>query len=181
MLEADLNGLSAGPPDMAPVCEIAREYIQSSGLTGRFSAVASDLFEGPYPKGADVILLGHILHDWSDDGCCKILRNCSAALPARGVLLISKSVLKPDFSAPAFALMKDLTMLVACEPGARERTEAEYRSLLNETGFDTAEVIRLYAPRDLVVARKRTSNAQAGENERNAKAMQQNARQTSNE
>ncbi len=141
--------------DMAPVCEIAREYIQATGLAGRFTAVPADLFEGPYPQGADVILLGHILHDWSDDNCRKILRNCSAALPAQGVLLVSEKVLEPDFSGSTFALMKDLTMLVACEPDARERTEAEYRSLLDQAGFEMAEVIRLEAPRDLIVARKR--------------------------
>jgi len=76
-------------------------------------------------------------------------------LPGRGTLLISESVLNPDFSASTFALMKDLTMKVACESEDRVRTEAEYRSLLDETGFDFVELIRLDAPRDLVVARKK--------------------------
>lgn len=140
--------------DMAPVCEIANDYIQRSGLSGRFTAIPADLFEGPYPKGADVILLGHILHDWSDDNCRKILRNCCGALPARGVLLISESVLEPNYSASTFALMKDLTMMVACESEARERTEVEYRSLLSQTGFEIAKIVHMDAPRDLIVARK---------------------------
>jgi hypothetical protein len=46
-------------------------------------------------------------------------------------------------------------MLVANESGARERSEAEYRSLLDEAGFDVVNVIRLEAPRDLMMARKR--------------------------
>jgi hypothetical protein len=46
-------------------------------------------------------------------------------------------------------------MIVACESGARERTEAEYEALLEAAGFDLARVIRLDAPRDLIVARKR--------------------------
>ncbi len=141
--------------DMAPVCEIAKEYIEASGLSGRFTAVPADLFEGAYPKGADVILLGHILHDWSDDKCRKILGNCREALPPEGALLISETVLGPDFSGSTFALMKDLAMMVACESEARERSEAEYRSLLDETGFEIAEVIRLDAPRDFMVARKK--------------------------
>ena len=141
--------------DMAPVCEIAREYIQASGLSDRFTSVPADLFTGGYPQGADVILLGHILHDWSDENCRKILRNAFDALPARGLLLISESVLAPDYSGSNFALMKDLAMMVACESEARERTEAEYRSLLEETGFSLHEVIRMNAPRDLVVAHKR--------------------------
>jgi hypothetical protein len=46
-------------------------------------------------------------------------------------------------------------MLVANEPNARERSEDEYRSLLDATGFDVTEVLRLDAPRDLLVAKKR--------------------------
>jgi hypothetical protein len=57
-------------------------------------------------------------------------------------------VLNPDFSASTFALMKDLTMIVACESEARERTEAQYRDLLNEMGFDFVELIRLDASPD---------------------------------
>jgi hypothetical protein len=70
------------------------------------------------------------------------------------VLLVSQKVLNNDFSGPRFALMLDLTMLVAAESGARERSEAEYRSLLEEAGFRDMEVIRIEAPRDLIVARK---------------------------
>ena len=50
--------------------------------------------------------------------------------------------------------MLDLCMLVVSEPGGRERSEAEYRSLLEEAGFHDVEIIRLKAPRDLIVARK---------------------------
>jgi hypothetical protein len=141
--------------DLEPVCVVAREHIRANGLGGRFTAVAADLIAGPYPSGADVIVLGHILHDWSDETCRKILRNCAAALPATGVLLISESVLRPDFSGSNMANLKDLIMLVANEPDARERSEEEYRALLDQTGFDVVEVIRLEAPRDLLVAKKR--------------------------
>jgi len=141
--------------DLEPVCVVAREYIHANGLDGRFSAVAADLIAGPYPSGADVILLGHILHDWSDETCLKILHNCAAALPSSGTLLISESVLRPDFSGENFANVKDLVMLVCNEPDARERSEDEYRQLLDATGFDVETVLHLNSPRDLLVARKR--------------------------
>jgi hypothetical protein len=141
--------------DLEPVCLVARENIAAAGLDGRFTAVPADLIQGPYPQGADVILLGHILHDWSDDVCRTILANCAAALPSGGTLLISESVLNDDFSAPNGALVKDLLMLLANESGARERSEGEYRELLNAAGFDVVSLLRLEAPRDLVVARKR--------------------------
>jgi hypothetical protein len=141
--------------DMEPVCVVAREQMAAKGLSDRFTAIAADLMIGPYPSGADVILLGHILHDWSDETCRLILRHSAAALPDGGVLLISESVLGEDFAGRQFANGKDLVMLVANEPDARERTLSEYRSLLDDAGFDVVDVIRFEAPRDLIVARKR--------------------------
>jgi 3-hydroxy-5-methyl-1-naphthoate 3-O-methyltransferase len=141
--------------DMPPICEIATENIMSARLSSRFKAVPGDLFEGGFPKGADVVLLGHLLHDWSDESCHKILQHAAEALPSGGALLISESVLAPDYSASRWALMKDITMLVACESGARERTEAEYRDLINAHGFEFLQTVHLDAPRDLIVSRKK--------------------------
>ena len=141
--------------DLEPVCAVARENIAAGGLNDRFTAVAADLIAGPYPAGADVILLGHILHDWSDEVCGTILRHCAAALPAGGTLLISESVLHDDFSGSTVAHVKDLLMLLANESGARERSESEYRELLDAAGFDVTSLARLDAPRDLLVSRKR--------------------------
>jgi hypothetical protein len=140
--------------DLPPVCKVAEEYIQANGLTDRFTTQAADLFTGPYPSGVDAITLGWILHDWSDDSCRKILRNCFDTLSSQGMLLIIESVLNNDLSGTQFAVLMSLHMLVVCEPGAKERTEGEYQSLLEESGFRDMEVIRLNAPRDLIVARK---------------------------
>jgi hypothetical protein len=140
--------------DLEPVCALARERIAAKGLADRFTAVPGDLLLGPYPSGADILLLGHILHDWSDETAVRILRHCASALPAGGTLLISESVLNPDFSRPHLTSIKDLIMLVCNESGARERTEAEYGALLTEAGFTIQRLIRFDAPRDLIVAVK---------------------------
>jgi hypothetical protein len=140
--------------DLPPVCEVAEEDIRASGLADRFRADAADLFAGPYPSGADVITLCFVLHDWSDASCRTILRNCFEALPSGGALLVGESVLNDDYSGSDFGVFLSLHMAVVCEPGARERTEGEYRSLLEETGFRRTEVIRFGAPRDLIVAHK---------------------------
>jgi acetylserotonin O-methyltransferase len=141
--------------DMAPVCAIAREHIQRNSLEARFTAVASDLFTGPYPEGADVILLASILHDWNEPECQLILRNCFEALPRGGLLLVVEKVLNEDFSGARLDdLMQDLHMLLVSKPGARERTESEYASLLLSAGFGSLDVKRLAAPRDVILARK---------------------------
>jgi hypothetical protein len=140
--------------DLPPVCEIAEEYIRACGLADRFTTAVADLFAGPYPSAADVMTLGYILHDWSDEKCRIILKHCFEALPAQGVLLVSEKALNNDFSGDRYALLSDLQMLLCCEPGAKERSEAEYRALLEEAGFKEIEFIRLDAPRDMIVARK---------------------------
>lgn len=141
--------------DLPPVCAIAQEHIVRNDLAERFTTAAADLFQGPYPQGADVIILGHILHDWDDPECQTILRHCFDALPPHGLLLIVEKVLNNDFSGTQVGLMMDLHMLVVADAGARERSEAEYRALLEQAGFQTTEVMRLDAPRDLIVACKK--------------------------
>lgn len=141
--------------DLAPVCAIAREHIQRNGLADRFTTVTSDLFAGPYPDDADVIILASILHDWNDPECQTILAHCFGALPCGGLLLVVEKVLNNDFSGTRFDdLMQDLHMLLVSAPGARERTAAEYSSLLQRAGFQEVEVKRLDAPRDVILARK---------------------------
>jgi len=140
--------------DVPPVCQIAEERIAAASLTGRFTAVPADLIQGPYPSGADVITLGWILHDWNDESCKNILRHCFDALPSSGTLLVIEKVLNADYSAPMLTTAIDLYMLAICEPGARERTELEYRTLLLETGFHEVQVIRLDTTRDVIVAKK---------------------------
>src|SRR5262245_22123839 len=140
--------------DVPPVCQIAEERIAAAGLAGCFTAVPQDLIQGPYPAGADVITLGWILHDWNDASCRTILRHCFDALPPSGTLLVIEKVLHADYSAPPLTTAIDLYMLAICEPGARERTELEYRTLLVETGFHEVQVIRLETTRDVIVAKK---------------------------
>ena len=132
---------------------LAEEHIQAA-LPGRYRSESADLFLGPYPKGADVIALGWVPHDWNDENCRKILRHCYDALPAGGRLLILESILKDDLSGTDFGVLMSLHMLVVCEPGARERSEREFGALLEETGFKVESLVRLAAPRDLLVARK---------------------------
>jgi hypothetical protein len=70
------------------------------------------------------------------------------------VLLLNEGVLNNNHSGKPYSELLSLLMLVACDPGAKERTEAEYRALLEGAGFEMERVIRLEAPRDVIVARK---------------------------
>ncbi len=141
--------------DLPPVLAVTQEFIDADGLTDRFRTESADLFEGPFPKGADVMTLSWILHDWNEEKCAAILHHCFEALPSGGVLLISEMVMNDDFSGSSlWSEVYSLFMLVCCESGGRERTESEHRGLLEAAGFRHVELIRSSGPRDLLVARK---------------------------
>ncbi|MFA1544471.1 methyltransferase [Actinomadura monticuli] len=100
---------------------------------GRAEIVAGDFFES-VPGGADAYVLKSVLHDWDDEKAAAILRNVRAAMGPDARLLILEQVM-PETVAPDTAgiVRNDLNMLVAT--GGRERTEAEFRALLDAAGF----------------------------------------------
>jgi len=86
--------------------------------------------------------MSHVIHDWEDDQALAILRNCRAAIPKHGRLLILDAVLGKD-NAPHLAKWLDLVLLVAVR--GRERTEREFRNLLQASDFELKKVIDLPA------------------------------------
>ncbi|WP_247510365.1 methyltransferase [Bradyrhizobium sp. 157] len=77
-----------------------------------------------------------IIHNWKDDRCRIILRNCRDALPSGGKLIIVERIIPEPVAADPEArsrAMSDLNMLRG--PGGVERTEAEYRTLAESAGF----------------------------------------------
>lgn len=107
-------------------------------LTDRFPIEIGDFFAAA-PEG-DVMLMKGILHDWDDERCTTLLRNCRRAISHDGRLLVMETLLPSKIGAPETAgvVLSDIAMLVYT--GGQERTEAEYRDLLLAGGFDLLEV-----------------------------------------
>lgn len=140
--------------DLEPVRPLCNEMIERNNLQGKFEFITGDMFNLEAPKGVDVIFLSYILHNWSEEKCATILKGCYDALPPKGMLVISEKVLNNDYSGDWWGVMMNLQMLIAFEPGAKERTENEYTQMLTRAGFEGIELIRLNAPRDILVAYK---------------------------
>ena len=122
--------------------------IAATGLADRCRVVAGDFFEA-VPDGGDAYLLSHILHDWGEEECLRILSNCRRAMSDQGRLLIVEWVLRPG-DEPDPAKLLDLVMLVM--PGGQERTEEEYRALLARAGFTLTRVVPTASPASVVEA-----------------------------
>jgi hypothetical protein len=139
--------------DLPPVGPIAQEHIAAADASARVEVQTGDMFDEPLPRGADLIVLGWILHDWDDAGCELLLRRCFEALPSGGHILLLEMVLDEDRTGPLFPALMSLNMLVATLNG-RERTGNEFRALLERAGFVEPRVQQLHGPRDYVLARK---------------------------
>lgn len=124
--------------DLPHVVRDAPALIQARGVAARVSVEAGSFFES-VPAAADAYLLSHIIHDWSEAQCLTVLGNCRRAMKPNSRLLIIETVLAPG-DTPHLGKMLDMIML-AFFTGAQERTEPEYRALLNRAGFRLARIV----------------------------------------
>jgi len=116
--------------DLAHVVTSARAEAMPASVATRFTVESGSFFD-PVPP-ADAYLLKSILHDWPDDRCVQILRNCERSLTPGGVVLVVETVLgRPGHEVDA--AFSDLNMLVL--PGGRERTEQQYGALFDDAGL----------------------------------------------
>ena len=116
---------------------------------GRIDVLSGSFFD-LVPEGADIYLLVRVLHDWSDDDCIRILRNCRTAMTGSARLLIVEQILEPDptLGRPAGYLID--TQMMAMFGTARERTESEFGELLQTSGLALARVIATTSPVSVV-------------------------------
>jgi hypothetical protein len=121
---------------------IAGAVLQDPDVANRCEMIGGNFFES-VPAGADAIILKWIIHDWNDEQSVAILKNCYRALPADGKLMLVEAVV-PATSEPHFSKFIDLNMLVMT--GGRERTEAEFRKLYEDSGFKLARVVPTESP-----------------------------------
>jgi len=124
--------------DLPHVIERGRDHLAQHGLAARCQVRTGSFFDA-VPSGADAYFLKHIIHDWNDEDCLRILRNCRAAMPDHATLLVCEKLIPLD-DRPSVAKTMDLVMLVMTD-GGRERTEQEFRELFARAGMRLARVV----------------------------------------
>ena len=139
--------------DLPPVVEFARGLV-----TDRVGLVSGDFFRDSMPE-ADIYALGRILHDWSEEKIRALLEKIHGSLAPGGAILIAEILLDDDHRGPVDAHAQSLNMLICTE--GRERSLAEYRILLESSGFVGVEGRRTGTVLDVVFARKPTGNRPA--------------------
>ncbi|MEV5341656.1 DUF6875 domain-containing protein [Streptomyces sp. NPDC052676] len=145
-----LRGLLVDRPAALPA---ARARFAAAGLGERCEAVEGDFF-GTLPSGGDLYVLRHILHDWDDDACVRLLRSCRAAMaPGARLALVDHMTDPADGPERAeWGALMDLYMMTLFG-GGRERGRAETEALLRRAGFTVTAVTRLPGGSAVVEAR----------------------------
>ena len=129
-----IKGTIADLPYMKEKAEI---QIADNNLRERCDFRECDFFK-KIPDGYDCYILSNILHDWDDEKSEMILKNCHNAMHQNGILIVIESII-PDRNVFSIAKLLDIEVLIM--GGGKERTEIEYRELLNKSGFNLNKII----------------------------------------
>jgi hypothetical protein len=135
--------------DLEHVVARTREAVAGTPEGARMDTAAGSFFDS-VPAGGDTYLMKHIIHDWDDEQCRRILGNVRRVASSRARVLIVDAVIQPG-NEPGFAKLLDLEMLAITE-GGLERTQAEFEALLASAGFRLARVVPTEAPPSVVEA-----------------------------
>lgn len=135
--------------DQAHVIERTTHTVEAAGVAGRCTLRSGSFFEAVIP-GADAYSMRHILHDWSDELCIRILGNIRKAIPSSGRLLVIETVV-PEGNDPSPSKLFDMLMMIF--PNGMERSEAQFRSLFAATGFRLAGITPTQSPVSVIEAR----------------------------
>ena len=142
------DGLRGMVLDLPAAADAALHAAEADGLGARFSAVHGDFFAAV--PAADLYLLKAVLHDWDDESCVRILRNCRDAARPGARAVVIENVIR-DLARDRFTPMLDMNML-ACTSG-EERDLASYDRLFAASGWERAAVHGLPGGRSLLELR----------------------------
>jgi hypothetical protein len=112
----------------------------------RCTIASGDMFAS-VPASADAYIMKHIIHDWPDEECVKVLRACQKGVNSGGKLLVVDNVIQPgnDFAPGKFL---DIQMMIF--PGGCERTEKQFHGLFGAAGWRLSRVIPTAVPESIV-------------------------------
>ncbi len=143
--------LRADVLDLPEVVVLAGEYINKAGLSGRVQTIPGDMLTAPLQREYDLVLISAICHMFGPEQNRALLERVHGALMPGGRVVIQDFILEPAKTAPRFAALFALNMLVGTHRGA-SYSEPEYGGWLRDAGFTDIRRVRLPGPSGLMIA-----------------------------
>lgn len=118
--------------DMPETISIARQNIEAAELQDRCETLAGSFLEG-VPRGGDIYLIKHVLHDWPDQEALSILTHCAQAMDRNSTLVLAHALLAPESSHDRITKLTDINYMITL--GGGMRTLDEFTDLLRRAGL----------------------------------------------
>ncbi len=144
--------LTGGSFDLPVVQPFFEKYVASFGLTDRLRFHVGDFFKDPLPQ-TDVLIMGHVLHDWNLEQKKHLIQTAYDGLPESGALIVYEAIIDDGRRENAVGLLASLNMLIETE-GGFDFTGAACQGWLRQAGFRKTEVTHLVGPDSMVVGYK---------------------------
>jgi hypothetical protein len=138
--------------DLPPVKPVFEEFMARRGMNDRVRFQAGNFFEDPLPK-VDVVVMGHVLHDWDLAQKKVLLGKVFDALPKGGAVVVYDAIIDDDRRQNAFGLMMSLNMLIETA-GGFDYTGEDCQAWMREVGFSKTRVMPLVGPDSMVIRSK---------------------------
>lgn len=138
--------------DLPQVEPVFNEYVARHGLESRVSFASGDFFKDELPK-CDVIVMGHILHDWDLEQKQMLINKAYRALNPGGTLIVYDAMIDPERKTNAFGLLMSLNMLIET-PGGFDYGWDECMAWFDDAGFTDLEVIELSPTHSMCIGTK---------------------------
>jgi 2-polyprenyl-3-methyl-5-hydroxy-6-metoxy-1,4-benzoquinol methylase len=138
--------------DLAPVCDVARRYIEEGGVQDRVEATPTDMFREKWPQGQDGVLFSNIFHDWNMTTNRTLAKSAFDALSPGGHVFLHEMVLDDAHDGPLTTASFAMLMLVGTQ--GRQYTLTELREILESVGFVDVRADATYGYYSVVSGRK---------------------------
>ncbi len=138
--------------DLRVVKPLFMEYVRSFGLEHRLRFVTGDFFKDEFPV-TEVLVMGHILHDWNLEKKRFLIKKAFKALPKDGALIVYESVLDDQRRSNVGGFLASLNMLVLTQ-GGFEYTYKDCSGWMCEAGFRRTYAKHLSGPKSMIVGIK---------------------------
>lgn len=127
----------------------AEAALAECGAADRVRFCAGSFFADPYPEGVDVLFMSHIVHDWNDGDCLRLLRHARAQLPPGAPILVQEFLLDDDKCGQLLGVFQWFGML--CGTTGDQRTAGQIGALLEAAGFGGIESRPVDGEQSLVI------------------------------
>ena len=144
-----LTGWNFDLPVVQPVFE---DYAKAMGVSERVQFLPGDFFKDPIPP-AEVLIMGHILHDWNLSEKMHLIETAFRALPKGGSFIVFEALIDDDRRENVFGLLMSLNMLIET-PGGFDYSGADCSAWMKKVGFSETRVVHLAGPDSMVVGVK---------------------------